>query len=106
MSKPTLQKVYEKMTLIRQNPKDLCLVCVWDDGKPAIVLGLKNGETMTPLAIMLDQERCDNLEPDWNNFDEMQSVIAKAQKVEDRTTKEQFDKQHATIDKIFEDSSY
>ena len=37
MSKPTLQKVYEKMTLIQQNPKDLCLVCVWDDGKPAMV---------------------------------------------------------------------
>ena len=55
---------------------------------------------------MLEQQRCDNLEPDWNNFDEMQSVIAKAQKVEDRTTKEQFDKHHATIDKIFEDSSY
>jgi len=106
MSKSTLQKCYEKMTLIKQNPEDLCLVTVWDDGKPAIVLGMKHGELMTPLAIILDQKRCDNLEPNWNNFDKIESVIAKAQKLEDRTTKEQFDKQHDAIDKLFEESDY
>jgi len=106
MSKTTLQKVYEKMTLIQQNSDDLCLVCVTDDGKPAIALGIKRGEVMTPVAIMLDQERCDNLTPEWDNYDEIQSVIAKAQKLEDRTTAKQFNQHHAKIDKLFEESEY
>tara|TARA_R100000995_G_scaffold42685_1_gene19936 strand:- start:544 stop:864 length:321 start_codon:yes stop_codon:yes gene_type:complete len=106
MSKPTLQKCYEKMTLMLQNSNDLLLFCVWDNGKPAIALGLKDHESLTPLAIMLDQARCDNLEPAWNNFDDIQKVITKAQELEDRTTKEQFDKQHVAIDKLFEKSDY
>ena len=106
MSKPTLQKCYEKMTLMIQNPSDLRLICVWDDGKPAIALGLKHDELLTPLAIILNQERCDTLEPVWNNFDDIQKVITQAQEVEDRTTKEQFDKHHDTIDKLFAEADY
>ena len=106
MSKTTLQKVYEKMTLIQQNPEDLCLMCVWDNDKPALALGLRDGQAMTPLAIMLDQQRCDGLVPDWNNFDEIQAVIAKAQELEDRTKKSEFDMHHSTIDKIFAESPY
>tara|TARA_R110002020_G_scaffold24594_1_gene80758 strand:+ start:712 stop:1047 length:336 start_codon:yes stop_codon:yes gene_type:complete len=106
MSKSTFQKVYEKMTLIQQNPDTLCLVCIWDEGNPAIALGIKDGELVTPVAIMLDQTRIDNLDPDWNNYEVMQSIIAKAQELEDRTTMAEFDKQHAAIDKLFKDSDF
>ncbi len=36
----------------------------------------------------------------------MQSIIAKAQELEDRTTMAEFDKQHAAIDKLFKDSDF
>jgi len=106
MSKPTLQKVYEKMTMIQQNTGKLCLLAVLDEGEPAIALGLKDGESITPVAIMLDQSRINKLNPDWDLFDVIQPIIEAAQKLEDRVSIKQFDGQHLAIDKHFDEANF
>lgn len=111
MSKPTLQKVYEKMQLIKKYPDGLVLAGVYENGRPALVLGLTTGDavegdTFTPLAIMLDQDRIDALTPDWNTFDDIQEVIAGAEKLEDREVPSDFDLQHPVIDTYFENADF
>ena len=111
MSKPTLQKVYEKMQMIKKYPDGLVLAGAYENGKPALILGLTTGDavegdTFTPLAIMLDQDRVDTLSPDWSTFDNIQEIIAGAEKLEDREVPSDFDYQHLTIDKYFENADF
>jgi|TARA_R110001583_G_scaffold733_4_gene6759 hypothetical protein len=111
MSKPTLQKVYEKLQLIKKYPDGLVLATAYDNGSPALILGLTTGDavegdTFTPLAIMLDQNRIDTLKPDWSTFDNIQHIIKNAEKLDNREEPDEFDYQHLTIDKYFENADF
>ena len=111
MSKPTLQKVYEKMQMIKKYPDGLVLAGAYENGKPALILGVATfdsveGNTFTPVAIMLDQIRTDTLTPDWSTFDNIQEIIAGAEKLDDREERSDFDGQHSTMDDYFEHANF
>lgn len=108
MSKPTLQKVYEKMQMIKKYPDGLVLAGAYENGKPALILGVTepHGDTFTPVAIMLDQIRTDTLTPDWSTFDNIQHIIKNAEKLDNREEPDEFDYQHLTIDKYFENADF
>jgi len=107
MSKPTFQKTYEKMTMIEQNHDKLVLLGVkYDDGRPAVVLAIRDGDVMTPVAEMLSQEQCDSMFPDWDYSEKMIAVVDGAREIEDRTTIEAFQGQYAKMDEYFENADF
>ena len=108
MSKPTLQKVYEKMQMIKKYPDGLVLAGAYENSKPALILGVTepHGDTFTPVAIMLDQFRTDTLTPDWSTFDNIQEIIAGAEKLDDREEISDFDGQHSIMDDYFEHANF
>ena len=107
MSKPTFQKTYEKMTMIEQNHDKLVLLGVKHaTGRPAIVLAIRVGDTMTPVAEMLSQEQCDAMSPDWDYSEKMIAIVDGARDIEDRTTIESFQNQYPKIDEYFENADF
>jgi len=55
---------------------------------------------------MLDQNRIDTLKPDWSTFDNIQHIIKNAEKLDNREEPDEFDYQHLTIDKYFENADF
>ena len=113
MAKPTLQKVYEKIQMIKKFPDGLTLMVAKERtrdntaGEYCTVLCLEeNNGDITPLAILLDQRRIDNLEPEWNESVNIQDIIKGAEAIEDRTTVADFNNQYPKIDDYFEAADF
>ena len=113
MAKPTLQKVYEKIQMIKKFPDGLTLMVAKDRsrnntlGEHCLVLCLKDSDAhITPLAILLDQRRIDNLDPNWNESVNIQDIINGAEAIEDRTTVADFNNQYPKIDDYFEAADF
>ena len=107
MSKPTLQKTYEKMTMIEQNHDKLVLLAVkHDDGRPAVVLAIRDGDSMTPVAEMLNQEQCDSMYPNWDYSHKLIAVVEGARELEDRVGVDAFDGQYPKIDEYFTNADF
>ena len=94
-SKTTLQKCYEKMSMIKYNPSQLRLMTgKFTNGEAAVILVLdKDGDmkNVTPVSIMLDQGRIDSLNPDWDYSEKIYPVIEDAIKNDYRHEVKDFD---------------
>ena len=107
MSKPTFQKIYEKLTMVEQNPQKLVLIGVrHDGGKPAVVLAIREGETITPVAEMLNQVQCDSMSPDWKYTEALIALVDGAKEIEDRVGVQSFEGQYPKIDEYFENAKF
>jgi len=107
MSKSTFQKTYEKMTMIEQNHNNLVLLGVeYDDGRPAVVLAIRNGDTVTPVAEMLSQEQCDAMNPNLDYSQRLIAIVDGAREIEDRVGREAFDGQHPKMDQYFKTADF
>lgn len=107
MSKPTFQKTYEKMTMIEQNHDKLALIGVkYDGGRPAVVLAIRDGDNVTPVAEMLSQEQCDSMSPDWDYSDKLFAVVDGAREIEDRVGRKAFDGQNTKMDEYFTNADF
>lgn len=107
MSKPALQKVYEKIQMIKKFPDGLTLMIAEKNSEYCFVLCLEDeNKEVTPLAILLDQGRIENLEPIWDYSFNIQEIIKGAEAIEDRTTVADFNVQHPKIDDYFEAADF
>lgn len=111
MKKPTLQKCYEKMQMIKNNPDQLVLMAAKENGKPCLVLALADDKTLqtggqTPVAIILDQGRVDSLVPDYNASKAIAPIINGAEAKEHRTSPKEFDGQDEIIDQHFAQADF
>jgi hypothetical protein len=108
--KSTLQKCYEKMSMIKHNPDQLRLmVGKFDSGEAAVILVLDkdgNGINVTPVAIMLDQERINSLNPDWIYSKKIYKVIEDATRIDRRTKVGDFAGQFIMIDELFDKADF
>ncbi len=109
-SKTTLQKCYEKMSMIKYNPSQLRLMTgKFTNGEPAVILVLdKDGDmkNVTPVSIMLDQGRIDSLNPDWDYSEKIYPVIEDAIKNDYRHEVKDFDGSCPRIDELFEEADF
>jgi hypothetical protein len=108
--KSTLQKCYEKMSMIKHNPDQLQLMAgKFDSGEAAVILVLDkdgNGINVTPVAIMLDQERINSLNPDWIYSKKIYKVIEDATRIDRRTKVGDFAGQFIMIDELFDKADF
>lgn len=107
--KPTLQKCYEKMQMIKNNPDQLVLMVGRENGSPCVVLALRNGETIeevTPIAIVLDEGRMKMVGPDWQKSRDLQPILEGAAKKDLRTSVQDFNVQNDLIDQHFAQASF
>jgi hypothetical protein len=108
--KSTLQKCYEKMSMIKHNPDQLRLMAgKFDSGEAAVILVLDkdgNGINVTPVAIMLDQERINSLNPDWIYSKKIYKVIEDATRIDKRTKVGDFAGQFIMIDELFDKADF
>jgi hypothetical protein len=108
--KSTLQKCYEKMSMIKHNPDQLWLMAgKFDSGEAAVILVLDkdgNGINVTPVAIMLDQERINSLNPDWIYSKKIYKVIEDATRIDKRTKVGDFAGQFIMIDELFDKADF
>jgi|TARA_R110002050_G_scaffold159409_1_gene288843 hypothetical protein len=108
--KSTLQKCYEKMTMIKHNPDQLRLMAgKFDNGEAAVLLVLDDdggGTSVTPVAVMLDQARIDTLNPDWEYSKKIYKVIEDATRIDRRTKVGDFAGQFIMIDELFEKADF
>jgi hypothetical protein len=108
--KSTLQKCYEKMSMIKHNPDQLRLMAgKFDSGEAAVILVLDkdgNGINVTPVAIMLDQERINSLNPDWIYSKKIYKVIEDATRIDKRTKVGDFAGQFIIIDELFDKADF
>jgi hypothetical protein len=101
--KSTLQKCYEKMSMIKHNPDQLRLMAgKFDSGEAAVIFGIN----VTPVAIMLDQERINSLNPDWIYSKKIYKVIEDATRIDKRTKVGDFAGQFIMIDELFEKADF
>ena len=108
--KTTLQKCYEKMQMIKYNPDKLRLLVGRNKaGEPSVILGIDSsneGESVIPVAILMDQNRINKLVPDWEYSQKIQPIIDDAMKCDLRHTLEHFAKQDAMIAELFEEADF
>ena len=107
--KPTLQKCYEKMQMIKNNPDQLVLMVGRENGSPCVVLAIRNGKTIdevTPVAIVLDQGRIDTVVPDWQKSKDLQPILEEAEKKDLRTSVQDFNVENDLIDQHFAQASF
>ena len=108
--KTTLQKCYEKMQMIKYNPDKLRLLVGRNKaGEPSVILGIDSGnegESVIPVAILMDENRISKLVPDWEYSQKIQPIIDDAIKCDLRHTLEHFSKQDAMIAELFEEADF
>ena len=107
--KPTLQKCYEKMQMIKNNPDQLVLMVGRENGSPCVVLAIQNGQTVeevTPIAIVLDEGRMNTVAPDWQKSIDLQPILEEAAKKDLRTSVQDFNVQNDLIDQHFAQASF
>ena len=108
--KTTLQKCYEKMQMIKYNPNKLRLLVGRNKaGEPSVILGIDSsdeGESVIPVAILMDQNRINKLVPDWEYSQKIQPIIDDAMKSDLRHTLEHFSKQDAMVAELFEEADF
>ena len=108
--KTTLQRCYEKMTMIKHNSDQLRLMAgKFDNGEPAVILVIDqdgSGTNVTPVAIMLDQGKIDTLNPDWIYSKKIYKVIEDATRIDKRTKVGDFAGQFIMIDELFDKADF
>jgi hypothetical protein len=65
-----------------------------------------NGINVTPVAIMLDQERINSLNPDWIYSKKIYKVIEDATRIDKRTKVGDFAGQFIMIDELFDKADF
>ena len=109
-TKSTLQKCYEKMQMIKMHPDKLRLLVGRNKaGEPSVILGIdsgKEGESVIPVAILMDQNRINKLVPDWEYSQKIQPIIDDAMKCDLRHTLEHFSKQDVMVAELFEEADF
>jgi hypothetical protein len=101
MSKPTLQKIYEKLQMAKNHSDKLTVLGVEFGGEPAMALCIKFEDSLTPIAIMLDQQRADQVVPLWNTYETIQEILKGAEEIDDRFSIASFDGQYEKVDNYF-----
>jgi predicted SAM-dependent methyltransferase len=107
MSKPSdIQYANDFLKHMQNHDKLVLLAVKHATGRPGIVLAIRVGDTMTPVAEMLSQEQCDAMSPDWDYSEKMIAIVDGARDIEDRTTIESFQNQYPKIDEYFENADF
>lgn len=107
MSKSVLQKAYEKLSMVEHNPDKLVLVgAETSDGRPMVILALREDDRVTPIAEILTQAQADLLKPDWEYTEKIRDVVEGAKAIDDRMFIESFQGQHPKVDNYFEGADY
>ena len=81
----------------------------FDSWEAAVILVLDkdgNGINVTPVAIMLDQERINSLNPDWIYSKKIYKVIEDATRIDKRTKVGYFAGQFIMIDELFDKADF
>ena len=101
MSKPTLQKIYEKLQMVKNHSNKLTVLGVEFGGEPALALCIRDTQSLTPIAIMLDQQRADDTVPLWSTFETIQEILEGAEALDDRFEIDSFNGQFEKVDNYF-----
>ena len=107
MSKSVLQKAYEKLSMVEHNVDKLVLVgAETSNGRPMVVLALREDDVVTPIAEILTKAQADLLEPDWEYTEKIWDVIEGAKAIDDRMFIQSFQGQYPKVDNYFEGADY
>ena len=98
--KPFVQKGYEKLEMVKRNPKMMTVMIAKDqDGTPSLVLMAGS----RPVARILSHRETQTLSPQFEASKILLDLFDRAAKSETRKSLSDFDKEDAEITKLFND---
>ena len=98
--KPFVQKGYEKLEMVKRNPKKMGVMIAKDqDGTPSLVLMAGS----RPVARILSQRETQTLSPEFEASKILVELFDRISKSDRRQSMDDFDKEDAEITKLFND---
>ena len=87
-SKPFMEKAYEKMEMVKRNPKQVSVMLAVDDDAHCLVLMV--GEK--PIARILRKSEINRMEPLFEKSEDINIVFGRAEQIDNRKDLDEFDR--------------
>ena len=101
MEKLLTQKLYEKYTMLQRNTDKMTIILAHDKSGYHLVLALKNGDSIVPLAKFLSADEILQMEPDHEISGKFQDLYKAAQEIDTRQGMKEFNAISVELDDLF-----